>query len=59
MSNKLKKKIVCCLCDKTVPYSNECQELFDRDVCPDCAGKVAEIVNGIIDANNKNTEIIE
>ena len=50
MSNKLKKKIVCCLCDRTVPYYTEgCQKLFDKDVCPECAVKVAEIVNGIID----------
>ena len=50
MSNKLKKKIVCCLCDRTVPYYTEgCQKLFDKDVCPECAVKVAEIVNRAID----------
>ena len=33
MSNKLKKKITCVFCEKTVPYTSDCQELFGRDVC--------------------------
>ena len=50
MSNKLKKKIKCCLCNRTVPYYTEgCQKLFDKDVCPECVVKVAAIVNEIID----------
>ena len=56
MSNKLKKKIVCCLCDRTVPFTEDCQKLFDRDICPECAAKVAEIVNRAID-DSGNKEV--
>lgn len=48
MSNKLKKRITCCLCDKTVPFTEDCQELFNKDVCPKCAGMVATIVNNML-----------
>lgn len=53
MSNKLKKKITCVFCEKTVPYTSDCQELFGRDVCPDCAGKVAEVVNKMVSENGE------
>jgi hypothetical protein len=49
MSNKLRKKIKCCLCEKEVPITDKCRRLFDRDVCPDCAVRVAGIVNKLID----------
>lgn len=45
MSNKLKKEIICGFCEKTVPYTSDCQELFGRDVCPDCAEKIVRVVN--------------
>ena len=55
MSNKLKKKIKCCLCNRTIPYYTEgCQKLFDKDVCPECAAKVAGMVNGGIDNMAEN-----
>lgn len=54
MSNKLKKKIKCCLCDKTVPFTEDCQKLFNEDVCPECAVKVTDIVNQMIEEHNES-----
>lgn len=48
MSNKLKKRIKCYLCDKTVPFTEDCQKLFEQDVCPECAVRVANLVNRMI-----------
>lgn len=49
MSNKLKKKIMCCICNKEVPFTEDCQKLYDEDVCPECAVNVAKMVNRAID----------
>lgn len=54
MSNKLKKKIKCCLCDKSVPFTEDCQKLFHEDVCPECAVKVTDIVNRVIEELGDN-----
>ena len=48
MSNKLKKTITCEFCGETVKYTNECQKLFDKDVCPGCVGLITRIVNNMI-----------
>lgn len=45
MSNKLIKKVTCCLCDKEVKYTDECRELWGKWVCPECSEKVAKFVN--------------
>lgn len=50
MSNKLKKTIKCCLCDKTVPFTEDCQKLFEKfDVCPACTERLARFVNQSLD----------
>lgn len=54
MSNKLKKKIKCCLCDETKPFTEDCQKLYEQDVCPDCAVKVTAMVNQVIDDMAEN-----
>lgn len=59
MSNKLIKKVTCCLCDKEVEYTNECNQLFGKWVCPECSEKVANIVNNMLneiktEKENKN-----
>lgn len=56
MSNKLKKKIKCYFCNKTVPFTEDCQELFGKDVCPECAVKVAAVVNKIVDEYSDSKE---
>lgn len=53
MSNKLKKKITCCLCEKTVKLTDDCQKLIQGDVCPKCAGMVARIVNNMLEEINE------
>ncbi len=63
MSNKLKKKITCCLCDRTVPYTNECNKLLERDVCPDCSVRLVKVVERILaehdEVEDKESEISE
>ena len=45
MSNKLKKKMTCEFCGKTVKFTNDCRELYGRDVCPDCVERIVKVVN--------------
>lgn len=53
MSNKLKKKIKCYFCNKTVPFTEDCQELFGQGVCPKCAAVVNKIVDEYSDSKEK------
>ena len=48
MSNKLKKKIHCCLCGKTAPLTDKCHILFDKDVCPECGVRLVKIVEDML-----------
>lgn len=64
MSNKLKKKITCCLCDKTAPLTDDCKTLFGKDVCPDCGVRLVKLVERILEEKEeidnrveKNTEL--
>ena len=60
MSNKLKKEITCGFCEKTVPYTNECKELFGRDVCPDCVEKIVRVVNKLsVDGEAAAGDVVE
>lgn len=37
MGDKIKKKIITCeFCRRSIPYTEDCRELFGRYVCPDC-----------------------
>lgn len=60
MSNKLKKKITCAFCEKTVPYTSDCRELFGRDVCPECVEKIVRVVNKLsIDSEAAASGVVE
>ena len=56
MSNKLKKTITCEFCEKTVKYTSDCQELFGRDVCPECAERITQLANKILDEKMKKLQ---
>ena len=45
MSNKLKKFIKCCLCDREVERTDDCHVIFGRDVCPACSDRVVRLAN--------------
>ena len=42
------KMITCCMCDKTVELTDNCQVLFGKDVCPECARNLTRLVNKMI-----------
>lgn len=57
MSNKLRKKIKCCLCEKEVPLTKDCQKLFDSyDVCPDCTRRLVGFVGRLINDADKEED---
>lgn len=41
----MNKTITCCFCEKTVELTDDCQKLFDKDVCPECARNLTRLVN--------------
>ena len=59
MSNKIKKKIECGFCEKTVPYTNECHELLGVDVCPDCTMALTRLVNKLMVENDTKEVIVD
>ena len=42
------KMITCCMCEKTVELTDDCQVLFGKDVCPECARNLTRLVNKMI-----------
>lgn len=59
MSNKLIKKVTCYFCDKEVEYTNECNQIWGKWVCPGCSKLIAGIVNNMLkeieaEKENKN-----
>ena len=41
----MNKTITCCMCDKTVELTDDCQVLFGKDVCPECTRNLTRLVN--------------
>ena len=41
----MSKMITCCMCDKTVELTDDCQVLFGKDVCPECTRNLTRLVN--------------
>ena len=41
----MNKTITCCFCEKTVELIDDCQVLFGKDVCPECARNLTRLAN--------------